>query len=197
MPLRRVPRPFDDPAWCFELKYDGFRALAFVEADGVRLVSRKGHVYQQFGPLAMALRGELHCGTAILDGEIACLDDQGRSDFLALLYRRGTPNFIAFDLLAVDGRDVRDEPLVARKRRLRRIVPSPATSVLALEPIIGCGVALYDAVCAADLEGIVAKRLDAPYRIVEPLAWRKIKNPSYSQAVGRWAHFERRTSLRT
>jgi ATP-dependent DNA ligase len=58
--------------------------------------------------------------------------------------------------------------------------------VLALQPIVGSGVALYEAVCAADLEGVVAKRLDAPYRLVEPLPWRTIKNPSYSQAVGRW-----------
>ncbi len=64
--------------------------------------------------------------------------------------------------------------------------------MLALQPIDGSGLALYEAVCAADLEGIVAKRLDAPYRIVEPLTWRKIKNPNYSQSVGRWELFDRR-----
>lgn len=71
-------------------------------------------------------------------------------------------------------------------------MPSPATSVLRLEPIVGKGRALYEVVCERDLEGIVAKRLDAPYRIVEPLPWRKIKNQSYSQGVGRWEHFQRR-----
>jgi len=58
--------------------------------------------------------------------------------------------------------------------------------------VIGEGRALYELVCQHDLEGIVAKRLDAPYRIVEPIAWRKIKNPHYSQGVGRWEHFARR-----
>src|SRR5262249_3046715 len=132
------------------------------------------------------------CRTAVLDGEVACLDDQGRPDFPALLYRRGTPSFVASDVLAVDGRDVRDQPLVARKRRLRGIVPSSATSVLAIQPVIGTGVGLFEAISVADLEGMVAKRLDAPYRAVEPL-WRKIKNPSYSQAIGRWELFDRRS----
>ncbi|MEW5918039.1 MAG: hypothetical protein AB1762_16670 [Gemmatimonadota bacterium] len=75
--------------------------------------------------------------------------------------------------------------------RFARIVPSPATSALALQPIIETGAKLYEVVCAADLEGIVAKRLDAPYRLVEPSPWRKIKNPAYSQGVGRWKHFDR------
>jgi bifunctional non-homologous end joining protein LigD len=192
MPLRLWREPFDDLLWAFELKYDGFRALAFVERDGVRFVSRAGHVYQQFQPLALALRAELRCRTAVLDGELVGLDEHGRPDFYGLLYRRRPPSFVAFDVLAVDGRDIRVEPLKVRKRRLRTIVPSLATSILRLEPIIGDGRALYDLVCAQDLEGIVAKRLDAPYRIVEPLAWRKIKNPTYSQGVGRWEHFRRR-----
>jgi bifunctional non-homologous end joining protein LigD len=141
----------------------------------------------------MALRCDLRCNSAVLDGELVALDDQGRPDFYGLLYRRRAPVFVAFDVLAVNGRDVRSEPLHARKRRLRTIVPSPATSVLRLEPIVGEGRALYDLVCEQDLEGVVAKRLDAPYRIVEPLAWRKIKNSTYSQGVGRWEHFARRS----
>jgi bifunctional non-homologous end joining protein LigD len=84
------------------------------------------------------------------------------------LDRRKAPGFVAFVVLAVNGRDLRGEPLHARKRRLRAVVPSPATSVLRLEPIIGEGRALYELVCSHDLEGIVAKRLDAPYRVVEP-----------------------------
>ena len=191
MPLRRWRAPFDDNGWAFELKYDGFRALAFVERDAVRFVSRTGHVYRQFGPLALALRSELRCRTAVLDGELVCLDDRGRPDFYALMYRRGTPSYVAFDVLAVNGRDVRDEPLMKRKRRLAAMVPAPGAAVLPLKPVIGKGSALYELVCEQDLEGVVAKRLDAPYRIVEPLPWRKIKNPHYSQAVGRHELFDR------
>lgn len=196
MPLKLWREPFDDDDWAFELKYDGFRALAFVDRATVHLISRTGHRYRQFDPLAMALRCELRCKTAVLDGELVALDDHGRPDFYGLLYRRRAPVFVAFDVLAVDGRDVRNEPLRARKGRLRAVVPSPATSVLRLEPVVGEGRALYELICAQDLEGIVAKRLDAPYRIVEPLAWRKIKNPMYSQGIGRWEHFARRSAAR-
>jgi len=142
----------------------------------------------------MVLRCELRCETAVLDGELAALDDEGRPDFYELLYRRRPPVFVAFDVLAINGRDVRRELLMVRKRRLRAIVPSPATSVLRLDdPVVGDGRALFDLVCANDLEGVVAKRLDAPYRALEPLPWRKIKNPTYSQGVGRWEHFQRRS----
>jgi bifunctional non-homologous end joining protein LigD len=108
-------------------------------------------------------------GSRTAKGELVCLDDRGRPGFLALLYRRGTPRFVAFDLLAVDGRDIRGETLKMRKRGLARVVPSRATSGLALQPIVGNGVALFDAVCAADLEDVVAERLD-------------VKNPTSSQA---------------
>src|SRR6185369_14693459 len=111
MPLKLWREPFDDPAWAFELKYDGFRALAFVDRATVHLISRTGHRYRQFDPLAM----ELRCKTAVLDGELAALDDEGRPDFYGLLYRRRSPIFVAFDVLSVNDRDVRDEPLMARK----------------------------------------------------------------------------------
>ena len=65
-----LARAVDDPAWAFELKYDAFRALAFVEPDGVRFVSRNGHAYRQFGPLSLTLRSELPCRSAVLDGEV-------------------------------------------------------------------------------------------------------------------------------
>jgi bifunctional non-homologous end joining protein LigD len=128
MPLKLWREPFDDDGWAFELKYDGFRALAFVDRATVHLLSRTGHRYRQFDPLA-ALRCELRCETAVPDGELLALDDEGRPDFYALLYRRRSPVFVAFDMLAVD-RDVRAEPLMARKRQLRAVGPSRATSVL-------------------------------------------------------------------
>ena len=196
MPLRRVARPFDDPAWGFELKYDGFRALAFLTRSGVKLVSRTGHVYRQFGALELALRAELKCHTAVLDGEIVCLVDCGRPDVLSLLRRRGVPSFVAFDVLAINGRDIRSEHLVRRKQRLGALLPTPGMSVLGLQPVLGSGVDLFEVVCANDLEGIVAKRLDAPYRLVEPLTWWKIKNPAYSQAVGRHELFNRTSGHR-
>jgi bifunctional non-homologous end joining protein LigD len=153
MPLKLWREAFDDNGWAFELKYDGFRALAFVDRATLHLISRTGYRHRRYDPLAMALRCELRCKTAVLDGELAALDDEGRPDFYALLYRRQAPVFVVFDVLAVDGRDVRGEPLVAHKRRLRAIVPSLATSCLRPDdPVIGEGRALFDLVCARDLE---------------------------------------------
>jgi hypothetical protein len=103
MPLLRVPEPFDDPAWIFELKFDGFRALAFIEDGACRLVSRKGHTLR-FPALTDALARDLKVRDAILDGEIVCLDAQGRSQFNRLLLRRGTPVFAAFDPFETDWR---------------------------------------------------------------------------------------------
>ena len=122
-PLARIPDPFNDPEWIFELKLDGFRALAYVENGGCRLISRNGHTFRRFDPLCGALAQELKIKNAILDGEIVCLDEEGRSLFNSLLFRKRTPIFAAFDLLWVDGEDLRERPLIERKKRLRRAIP--------------------------------------------------------------------------
>src|SRR5256885_1857070 len=83
--------------WFFELKHDGFRALAFIENGKCQLVSRNGNEFKNFSALASALPKELSAGGAVLDGEIVCLDNQGRSQFNELLFGRGEPHFYAFD----------------------------------------------------------------------------------------------------
>ncbi len=123
MPLVRIPDPFDDPEWLWELKWDGFRALAFIEGHECRLVSRTGHVFKSWPQLAEELAHAVRAHYAILDGEITCLDDDGRSNFRKLLFRREWPYFFAFDVLALDGNDLRGLPLMERKRRLARIMP--------------------------------------------------------------------------
>jgi bifunctional non-homologous end joining protein LigD len=122
MPLVRISEPFNDPEWIFELKLDGFRALASVENRQCRLVSRNGHTFRRFDPLCAAIATELTISDAILDGEIVCPDEDGRSRFNPLLFRKRTPIFAAFDLLWVDGEDRRELPLIERKERLRRVV---------------------------------------------------------------------------
>ncbi|HSK11068.1 MAG TPA: hypothetical protein VK911_15910, partial [Vicinamibacterales bacterium] len=113
------PQPFNDPAWLWELKLDGFRALAYIEAGAGRLVSRNGHTYRSFAPLCAAILSEVKAGEAILDGEIVCLDAEGRSLFNPLLFCRRRPVFAVFDLLWVNGEDLRGLPLIERKARLR------------------------------------------------------------------------------
>lgn len=193
MPLRRLPAPFDHPEWLFELKIDGFRAVAYVEPSGVRLISRAGILFTRFRPLAAALASELAGRTLILDGEVACLDGEGRSCFDDLLFRRGTPIFAAFDVLHVEGVDVTDRPLLERKALLRDIVPTPTASLLFVDHVVGQGEALFAEACARDLEGIVAKWATAPYRLLDgESSWVKIKNRAYSQTIGRAERFERR-----
>jgi bifunctional non-homologous end joining protein LigD len=118
MPLVRIPEPFDHPDWVFELKHDGFRALANIRGHRCQLVSRRGHVYKTFTLLAEEMAHAVRANDAILDGEIVCLAPDGRALFHDLLFRRDWSYFIAFDLLQVDGQDVRSESLVTRKRRL-------------------------------------------------------------------------------
>jgi bifunctional non-homologous end joining protein LigD len=136
------------------------------------------------------------CGrAAILDGEIVCLDAQGKPQFYDLLRRSEPTYFYAFDLLALDGEDLRTLPLIERKRRLSRIMPKKrARRLLYVGHIAGRGIDLYRAACERDLEGIVAKLARAPYVVCEPRhsTWLKIKNPSYSQMEGRLELFERR-----
>ena len=193
LPLVRRREPFDDPKWVFEPKLDGFRAVAYVQRGGARLVSRNGRTFKRFAPLAAALADAVGVRDAILDGEIVCLDGDGRSRFDALLYRRGEPTFVAFDVLWLDGKDLRDLPLVQRKRVLRRVVPRRATAVRYLDHFPGRGVALFAAACELDLEGVVAKPKGSTYHLVGARSpWIKIKNAGYSQADGRHERFERR-----
>src|SRR5215471_887522 len=104
--LKRRAAAFDNPDWLFDLKYDGFRALLEVDGSGARLISRNRNRFRHLDTLAAALAKRLRVTDAILDGEVICIDETGRPIFLDLL-RRKEPCFIAFDLLWVNGEDLR------------------------------------------------------------------------------------------
>jgi bifunctional non-homologous end joining protein LigD len=158
----------------------------------VRLISRHGNRFASFDPLCQSMAFFLSVKSAVMDGEIACLDQNGCSQFNNLLFRRGEPTFCAFDLLALNGRDLRDLPLVERKRRLRDILPH-CPQLLFVDYIEGLGEELFELVCQRDLEGIVAKHRESRYSIAEENPpWIKIRNRGYSQMVGRDELFERR-----
>ena len=106
MTLSRIAAPFDHPHFVFELKHDGFRCLAYISESRCDLVSRRKYSYKSFDSLKTAL-AKLKATDAILDGEICCLDSQGRSQFNELLYRRGEPALYCFDLLWLNGQDLR------------------------------------------------------------------------------------------
>ena len=195
MPLLKRAAPFDDPDWLFELKMDGFRALAVIEHGRAQLLSRSGHPFASFSALAESISNSLPNVRAVIDGEICSLDRRGRPQFKNLMFRRGNPPcFFAFDLLTCDGKDLRNERLLDRKQELRRLLArSPVTSPLKYtEYIDGCGTALFQRICELDLEGIVAKQKSAPYVTErEQSTWFKILNREYSQKDGREELFER------
>jgi bifunctional non-homologous end joining protein LigD len=190
MPLRQIREPFDHPDFIFELKYDGFRALAILSRGTCKLVSRKGHHYRAFDAVAAELLDAVPCD-AVLDGELVCLDADGRPRFYDLLRHRGTPHFAAFDLLSIDGRDLTSQTLLQRKALLRRLLP-PGGPVLYVNHVEGSGRALYNRVCEWDLEGIVGKWKHGAYSAGEKTSWVKVKNPGYSQAAGRADLFQKR-----
>jgi ATP-dependent DNA ligase len=117
--------------------------------------------------------------------------------FIKLLFRRDWPCFVAFDLLAVDGDDVRDRPLLERKRRLRAILPRSNSRLLFMDHVRERGTALFAAACARDLEGVVGKWAGGRYEADGVgTSWIKVKNPTYSQMVGRRELFEARRDSR-
>jgi hypothetical protein len=153
-----------------------------------------GHPFSSFADLARSIAAALpDTREAVLDGEIVCLDKDGRPRFKDLLFRRSAPCFFAFDLLR-DEKDRRNDALLDRKSALRRMVgrPSDESRLQYVDHVEECGTELFRLVCDLDLEGIVAKPKHSPYEREETRStWYKIKNRGYSQMVGRHELFER------
>jgi bifunctional non-homologous end joining protein LigD len=184
----RIKVPFDHEDWCFEIKMDGWRCTAYVEEGSCELVSRNGNAYKSFARLTKEMAG-LPVKNAIIDSEVVCLDGEGKSVFLDLMRRRKAEAILyCFDLLWLDGEDLRSLSLLERKGRLQRLVRGHA-GLLYAEHIEAKGVALFQAICAKDLEGIVCKHRQAPY-VTTPATWFKVLNPSYTQKRGRQEMFE-------
>ena len=115
------------------------------------------------------------------------LDEKGRSKFFDLVAHRGEPHYYAFDLLWLNGIDLRSGPLLDRKQRLHRLIPANDSHLLYVEHLDDDGARFFELVCEQDLEGIICKPKTSPY----PFTWIKVKNPNYSRAVGRPAMFYR------
>jgi bifunctional non-homologous end joining protein LigD len=151
------------------------------------LVSRRKNHYKSFDSLKTALVN-LKAANAILDGEIVCLDSEGYSQFNKLLYRRGEPALYAFDLIWLNGHDLRQLPLIERKKQLHKLIAkSRCERIIYAQHIEKRGIALYQEICERDLEGIVAKRRDSVYSSIGQ--WFKVLNPAYSQHNGRHERF--------
>ena len=190
-PLKSRPLPFDHPDYLFDLKYDGFRALAIMESGRCRLLSRNGNEFKTFGLLASSI-GSTVRGSAVLDGEVVCLDENGHPRFNDLLFHRVEPCFVAFDILSLNGRDLRWNALIERKAELRRLLGFKTSRVLYADHVEREGCRLFELICQRDLEGIVAKLKHGHYTSDrEETTWIKIKNRNYSQGKGRAEFFNR------
>ncbi len=181
-------KPFDDPNWLFEIKWDGYRAIAFIDGGDVRLVSRNQNDLTARFPELQSLAESVTAKSAILDGEIVVLDDHGRPSFSLMQQRTGirahgrqtAPKshlsilYYVFDLLYLDGYDLRRVALEERKRLLRQIVRDGEV-VRYSEHFAGQGISLFKAAKQKGLEGILAKKSGSFYEERRSRDWQKIK----------------------
>jgi bifunctional non-homologous end joining protein LigD len=189
---RTAPAAFSRAGWLFELKYDGVRALAVKEAGGaVRLLVRTGGDRAAVYPEVARAVARLPLASFALDGEVVALDAAGRSSFELLQRRMGQRDpravaraaadvpvvYYAFDLLGALGRDLRALPLARRKELLARFAPRTGVVRFA-DHVEGDGTRLFEAAAAHGLEGVIAKRADAPYASGRRTDhWLKVKAP--------------------
>lgn len=163
--------------WAHEMKYDGYRALVAVGGGKAKVFTRTGLDWTpKFAGVAAA--AAMLPGSALIDGEVVAFKN-GKPDFStlqdALSAGGGDLTFLAFDLLEVDGDDLTALPLVQRKDRLRALVTGAAPAIQFSEHVLGSGEKLYAAMCEGGYEGVVSKRIDAPYRGTRTQAWLKVK----------------------
>ncbi|WP_332715568.1 DNA ligase D [Pelagibacterium mangrovi] len=166
--------------WLFEMKYDGYRCLAAVSRDTVRLYTRNGLDWtDKFAPLVAPFSG-LTKSSALIDGEICAFDGDGKTSFSTLkkhLSEGGPLIYFAFDLFELDGKSLRSQPLSERKKELEGLLGGRTRhDPIQLSPdIAGKGEEVFNAICKAGHEGVIAKRADAAYRPGRGKSWLKIK----------------------
>ena len=185
----------DGGGWLSEMKYDGYRVLIAVGGGEAKLFTRSGKDWTEkfTGIAAGAL--SLDCDGALIDGEVVAFDDTGRTDFSTLqaaLKSGGPLACFCFDLLSLDGTDLRTRPLVERKVALHDLLgdgeSGSSSALLYSEHVEGNGAAVLKSLCAKGHEGIVAKRADAPYRSGRSKAWLKVKCSRRQEfVVGGWS----------
>jgi bifunctional non-homologous end joining protein LigD len=183
-----VDEPFNDSAWLYEIKWDGYRALAFLDEGGERLVSRNQNLLTQQFPELADIASAIKARQAIVDGEVCALDEQGRPSFSLMQQRTGGLGhglqvghgshgipivYYAFDLIYLDGFDLRRVALEQRKQQLRRVLV--ANDLVRYSEHFDDGVALYEAARQRGLEGIVAKRRNSCYLEKRSREWLKMK----------------------
>lgn len=178
-------KPFDDPDWIFEIKWDGFRAVAEV-GGGVRLYSRNAlNFFDAFPDVVEELQKIKP--EAVLDGEVVALNDKGLPDFQNISLAAGDQSlhvvYYIFDILQLDGKDLTELPLLERKMILRKTIKD-GPHVRYCDHVVGEGKKFFKVVAKKGMEGLIAKKADSPYaRGTRSKSWLKVKNIREQEVV--------------
>lgn len=178
--------PFDSPGWLFEIKWDGYRALSYIDKGKVELLSRKNISFnKKFAPIAEALKN--FDGNAVLDGEIIAVNEAGKGDFQLLQQwqKTGQGNllYFVFDILWFNGKNLTQLPLIERKEILQSVLPENEFLRFS-DHIVGEGKSFYEEAAQQGLEGIMAKKADSNYSPdSRTKQWLKIKTHKQQEAV--------------
>jgi len=173
-----VDEPFDDPDWLYEVKWDGYRAVATINKGSVDLISRNNLPFDKFYPIIKQLKTwKLN---AVIDGEILVLNDKGLSDFGALQNWRSEADghlvFYVFDILWYEGKNLMELPLVQRQAILKEILPTDSDNIRQSKAFNASGIEFFHAAEKMGMEGIIAKKADSVYTSdLRSKEWLKIK----------------------
>ncbi|MGI6120469.1 MAG: DNA ligase D [Desulfosporosinus sp.] len=196
--VQTVPKGED---WLYELKYDGYRILAYMEGNNVRLITRNGKDYtKRFRTIASSLVEWAGGRAMVLDGEIVSTDAAGKTDFQALQNYMRNPQaqnltYIVFDLLALDGADLRGQRLIDRKETLEALLKDAPKNLHYSRHIRGNGAECFRVACEADMEGIVGKKADSVYSGARKGDWIKLKCDKRQEfVIGGYTLSDRKTS---
>ncbi len=170
---------FSNRGWLFEPKWDGFRAICFLQDGKIRFFSRNRKSLTEKFPDLQGIVKSIKATSAVLDGEMVALDNKGVPCFNGLRSRRSAAKcvtvYYAFDVIYLNGLDLKQSPLVSRKATLKKILPKQLARVRYTDHIVGEGERLFAELEKRRLEGMVAKRSDSLYVSGRTRAWLKIK----------------------
>ena len=198
---RLVHTPPKGEDWLYELKYDGYRILTYIEGNSVRLITRNGNDYtERFKDVASSLVEWAGGRAMILDGEMAITDAAGKTDFQALQNYLKNPRtmnltYIVFDLLALDGADLRGHLLIDRKETLEVLLQGAPQNLHYSRHVRGNGQEGFRTACEAGMEGIVGKKANSVYSGVRNGDWIKLKCDQRQEfVIGGYTLSDRKTS---
>ena len=172
--------PPSGPGWVHEFKHDGIRILARRDGAGVRLFTRGGDDFSSRFPFIAMAVSKLPVRSCLIDGEAIVCDENGLAvfDLIRGHGSKASAVLCAFDLLELDGKDLRRQPIEIRKRLLAKLLKGSHLSITLNEHFEEDGASVYSAACQLGCEGIVSKRLGSPYRSGRSSIWVKVKNPN-------------------